>query len=86
MTKVSRICSHDGCVVAELRPIDMEINSRAAALGNEVMRLGLPGVLTSFHLPLLAYFDPVATDGSGSRLEELCGKEESAAVHESGGP
>ena len=77
----------DGCVEAEFGDsIDMEINSRAAALGNEILRLGFPGVLDAVptYRSLAVYFDPVATDVKRlySRLEELCGKEESAAGHE----
>jgi KipI family sensor histidine kinase inhibitor len=77
----------DGCVVAEFGDsIDMEINSRAAALGNAVMRLGFPGVLDAVptYRSLAVYFDPVATDVKRlySRLEDLCGKEGPAAGHE----
>ena len=52
----------DGCVVAEFGDsIDMEINTRAAALGSDVMRLGFPGVLDAVptYRSLAVYFDPL---------------------------
>ena len=55
----------DGCVVAEFGDsIDLEINSRVAALGHAVRKLAFPGLLDTVptYRSLAVYFDPEITD------------------------
>ena len=67
----------DGCLVAEFGDsIDLEINSRVAALAHAVMKLDFPGFLDAVptYRSLAVYFDPEVTDVDRlyQRMETLC--------------